>query len=304
MKKICLFLLMFVLFFGLCTCGIFSAEAVQTTSVSTYAGLSNLFSTANSTADDYIVNITGNFKITGQMKLTNAGSTVTLIPSGANRTITASFTSGTNSVTGNPAFYLTAGTLNLGNPNGGSSYTLTLDGGNASARKGALVRVQSDGAVVNMYDGMIIQNNVASGVSVNGGTFNMHGGVIQNCQNASTGTGGGGVVVTVSTPNAGGFNMSGGTIQNCTATYYGGGVGVDYNATFNMTGGTIKDCTAGYYGGGVYIYNRGTSYTPTFNMSGGTITNCSAVYYGGGFASLPGNSMTTNNAVFNMTGAV
>ena len=98
---------------------------------------------------------------------------------------------------------------------------------------------------------------------VNGGTVEMSGGTIINCQGENFG---GGVYI-----DSGIFTMSGGTIDNCFATYQtdgtwgGGGVTVSGAGTFNMSGdATIQNCQA-RMGGGVYVDGG------TFNMEGGKI---------------------------------
>ena len=117
------------------------------------------------------------------------------------------------------------------------------------------------------------------GVYLAGGTFDMTGGSIKNCDVAGFNDYGGGVY-----QNAGSFTMSGGTISNCTAEQ-GGGV-YKKGGSFQMQGGTIGGgdetlgCTADL-GGGVYLGDSGSS-----SISSGIINNCSAkqgggVYYNG-----------------------
>ena len=148
-----------------------------------------------------------------------------------------------------------------------------------------------------------------SGVSINGGTFNLYGGTITGFVNgveigshndiktgssftmyggAITGnkadsSGGGGVFLigtTNSVVTAPSFTMHGGTISNNTAGASdggGGGVYVGEKCSFTMDGGTItgNTATAGN-GGGIYIhFNAGK-----VSISGGTITGNKATATG------------------------
>lgn len=121
-----------------------------------------------------------------------------------------------------------------------------------------------------MYSGVSLSgregnNYFGGGVTVEGGTFHMHGGVIEKC------------------------GIRGGSV--C----YGGGVAVIYGGKFIMDGGTISECycDAKYdvskdlpgstwftgVGGGVFV-SGGSS----FVMNGGTISNNKAISMGGGIA--------------------
>lgn len=119
-----------------------------------------------------------------------------------------------------------------------------------------------------MYSGVSLSgregnNQFGGGVTVSGGTFHMHGGVIENC------------------------GIRGGSV--C----YGGGVAVVYGGKFIMDGGEIKDCYVesdyiDYFdpakcftavGGGVFV-SGGSS----FGMNDGTISNNKATNMGGGIA--------------------
>ena len=119
-----------------------------------------------------------------------------------------------------------------------------------------------------MYSGVSLSgregnNYFGGGVTVSGGTFRMHGGVIENC------------------------GIRGGSV--C----YGGGVAVVYGGKFIMDGGDIKNCyvESGYIdyfdpaqcftavGGGVFV-SGGSS----FVMNDGTISNNKATNMGGGIA--------------------
>lgn len=176
----------------------------------------------------------------------------------------------------------------------GGKLTLTDCKGNAgkvtSAYNGGGVEV--NGGEFNLYGGIITQNKAANGggVKVTGGTVNMYGGEIADNKAAGSaeGTGnGGGVYV-----SGGTFNMRGGSITNNTTEVYGngegngGGVYVHANGTFNLyDGGSITNNKANKYGGGNKgggVYVGSYSQAGTFHMYGGKITNNTATQYGGG----------------------
>lgn len=148
------------------------------------------------------------------------------------------------------------------------SDTLKISGGNEQGNDvPGLLHIKG---TCNMYPGVTIadrkgDNYFGGGVTVQGGTFHMYGGTIDNC------------------------GITGGSI--C----YGGGVAVIYGGAFTMDGGEIKNCfttssfKASDYGmdsriitsagGGVYV-SGGSS----FVMTGGTISNNKANEMGGGVA--------------------
>ena len=149
------------------------------------------------------------------------------------------------------------------------SDTLKISGGNEQSNDvPGLLHIKG---TCNMYPGVTIadrkgNNYFGGGVTVQGGTFHMYGGTIDNC------------------------GITGGSI--C----YGGGVAVIYGNAFTMNGGEIKNCFAtspfkasdSEYmdprsivsaGGGVYV-SGGSS----FVMTGGTISNNKANEMGGGVA--------------------
>ena len=156
--------------------------------------------------------------------------------------------------------------LNLGAADG--SDTLKISGGNEQSNDvPGLLKIEG---TCNMYPGVTIadrkgDNYFGGGVTVQGGTFHMYGGTIDNC------------------------GITGGSM--C----YGGGVGVAYGGSFTMDGGEIKNCFAtspfkwadagmnplwiASAGGGVFV-SGGSS----FVMTGGTISNNKANEMGGGVA--------------------
>lgn len=156
--------------------------------------------------------------------------------------------------------------LSLGAADG--SDTLKISGGNEQSNdEPGLLQIQG---TCNIYPGVTIadrkgNNYFGGGVTVQGGTFHMYGGTIDNC------------------------GITGGSM--C----YGGGVGVAYGGSFTMDGGEIKNCFAtspfkwadagmnplwiASAGGGVFV-SGGSS----FVMTGGTISNNKANEMGGGVA--------------------
>lgn len=120
-----------------------------------------------------------------------------------------------------------------------------------------------------MYSGVSLSgregnNYFGGGVTVSGGTFHMHGGVIEKCGiYGGTICHGGGVAVVY----GGKFIMDGGAIQNCYVesgyiddydpttcfTAVGGGVFVSGGSSFVMNGGTIWKNTATNMGGGIAV---------------------------------------------------
>ncbi len=156
--------------------------------------------------------------------------------------------------------------LSLGAANG--SNALKISGGNEQSNDvPGLLHIQG---TCNMHPGVTIadrkgENYFGGGVTVQGGTFHMYGGTIENC------------------------GINGGSM--C----YGGGVGVAYGGSFTMEGGEIKNCYAtssfkwadagmnypwiASAGDGVFV-SGGSS----FVMKGGTISNNKANEMGGGVA--------------------
>ena len=198
------------------------------------------------------------------------------------------------------------------------------------------------GATLTLTDctgtGKLQGSRSGSGVSINGGTFNLYGGTITGFVNGveigshndiktgssftmyggtitsnEAGSSAGGGVFLISTTNsnvtAPSFTMHGGTISNNTAgaSDGGGGVYVGEKCSFTMDGGTITGNTAtDGNGGGIYIhFNAGK-----VSISGGTITGNKATAtgniscgHGGGIYSERGVTVenvtiTGNNSTF------
>lgn len=183
--------------------------------------------------------------------------------------------------------------LNLGAADGND--TLIINGGKEQCGPGAsLLYIEG---TCNMYPGVTIadrkvDNDYGGGVTVQGGTFHMYGGTIDNCgiTGGSVCCGGGVAVV-----YGGLFIMDGGTIERCfaTSTYkdkkpyiitsVGGGVYVSGGSSFVMTGGTISNNTANEMGGGVAVVasleevsGRLGNFQSSAQILGGTISDNTA----------------------------
>jgi hypothetical protein len=119
-----------------------------------------------------------------------------------------------------------SGTIYLANDGDSSAYLFRVEAGKALTMSG----LHLDGMVITRHGPM---------VSVNGGTFTMNGGFIQN-NITSYGSQGGGVFV-----GSGSFIMNGGAIQkNVSNSASGGGVFVD-SGNFTMSGGVVYGNNAG-----------------------------------------------------------
>ena len=177
----------------------------------------------------------------------------------------------------------------------GNGHTITLGQySSISVQSGAQLNLgAADGSDTLIISGGNEQSNDVPGLLYIQGTCNMHPGVTIADRKGDNYFGGG---VTV---QGGTFHMYGGTIDNCGITggsiCYGGGVAVIYGGSFVMDAGEIKNCyatssfKASDYGmdsriitsagGGVYV-SGGSS----FVMTGGTISNNKANEMGGGVA--------------------
>lgn len=210
----------------------------------------------------------------------------------------------------------------------GNGHTLTVRG-SIQVAEGAQVKLGSkDGNVLEMHgtkngeepgllhikgtcemysrvslSGRVGNNQFGGGVTVYGGTFHMHGGVIQDCgiSEGSVCYGGGVAVV-----YGGKFIMEGGEIKNCHVksnyidrydpdrcfTAVGGGVFVSGGSSFVMNGGTISENTATNMGGGIAVVasyeeiSRGLgNLKSSVEIKGGTVESNSAKIGAGVFAS-------------------
>lgn len=233
-----------------------SAFAATPTTIE--AGSSSEFDSAVATVNaatsgEYIIELTDDIQTGGASF--SSSQHVSIVGNG--HTITF----GGSSIYVNPSAQLSLGAAD-------GSDTLKISGGNEQSNDvPGLLHIQG---TCNMYSGVTItdrkgENYFGGGVTVEGGTFHMYGGTIDNC------------------------GINGGSM--C----YGGGVGVAYGGSFTMEGGEIKNCYAtspfkwadagmnplwiASAGGGVFV-SGGSS----FVMKGGTISNNKANEMGGGVA--------------------
>lgn len=183
----------------------------------------------------------------------------------------------------------------------GATLTLTDCTNQGSIQGNNSTGITINGGTFNMYSGTItgFTNGVQVGLHSNpasGSTFNMYAGKITN--NIS----GGGVFLvgtTNSNMTAPSFIMHGGTISNNTAGASdggGGGVYVGEKCSFTMDGGNItgNTATAGN-GGGIYIhYNAGNVSISNGTITGNTATGEGVINYGGGIYSA--KALTVSNA--------
>ncbi|WP_320611420.1 InlB B-repeat-containing protein [Evtepia sp.] len=172
--------------------------------------------------------------------------------------------------------------VNLGKD--GYEQSLTIKGGGGKETKNVLMQplfTVRENSTLNMYEHVKVcdssSNGTTGGIAIGHGTedksqFNMYGGVIDNCHNSSSVSGGVMVLSSNST-----FTLRGGTISNCSGIK-GGGVSVAPGHML-FSGGQIKNCSASSFGGA--IFNEGE-----VEITGGTITGNSATY-GGGIMNYP-----------------
>jgi len=154
---------------------------------------------------------------------------------------------------------------------GGSSRVLVDIEENEQTSSGSLIQVT--GGKLEMYDGVILQNNSCNRPPGGGGVyicmygnFTMYGGIIRNNKvivSEATNIGGGVCL------NIGTFTMYNGNINGNEANN-GGGVSV-YGGTFNMTGGSISENKGLVAGGGIYLTVGYDDSEGVFTMSGGRI---------------------------------
>ena len=177
----------------------------------------------------------------------------------------------------------------------GSGAVITVPAVNGNAGKFTLCDCVGGGQITR-------SKKNGGGVKVEGGTFNMYGGII-------TGHGDNldmnGVYVCSGTSETrtvwGTFNMYGGTISD-NITSVGGGVRVKEDGVFNLFGGSIAENCAGgsaSTGGGVYV-DGGKFYmysgSITGNYPAGGNGKGGGVYVGSGSFNMSGGSISGNNA--------
>ena len=209
--------------------------------------------TVNSASEgEYVISLTGNVEISGAT--IQSRCPVTILGNGHTLTV----------ATNTYIYVAKEAQVKLGSGDGDDLKICDVSGKQSNDEPG-LLHIKG---TCDMYSGVSLSgregnNYFGGGVTVEGGTFTMHGGVIENC------------------------GIEGGSV--C----YGGGVAVVYGGQFIMDGGEIKDCYAdsdasihfnhplGFtgIGGGVFV-SGGSS----FVMNGGTISNNKATSMGGGIA--------------------
>lgn len=255
--------------------------------------LSAVCTEINTNGGEYTINLTADIT-GGNIDINNANAVVTVIGNG--NTITRP--NGGSAVT-----VSNGATVNLGDGN----TALTISSGTDGDEPG-IVYILSN-SVCNMNKFVTLKdhkgnNYFGGGVTVEGGTFHMNGGTIENCgiDGGSVCYGGGVAVI-----NGGTFVMDGGTITGCYAksdyiddldpnrcfTAIGGGVFVSNGAAFTMNGGTISNCEATNFGGGAALdicYEESQSSglgnpKSKVTINGGSITGNNADCGAGIFAS-------------------
>ena len=244
-----------------------TVHAVATThNVSSAEELSAACADINENGGEHTINLTKDIE-GGCIDIDNGDAIVTVIGNGYTLSATISAVNVSNGAT-----------VNLGDGNS----ELFLTSGDNNDDPGIVYVLEN--STCNMYDKVTLkdhkgQNYFGGGVTVEGGTFHMYGGTIQNC------------------------GIDGGSV--C----YGGGVAVFYGGTFIMDDGIITDCyiKSCYYddydpsrcltaaGGGVFVTGGST-----FTMNGGTISNNIAentegMAFGGGVAMAISDSYSNNS---------
>lgn len=179
------------------------AATPTTIEVSNSSEFDNAVATVNAaTSGEYIIELTDDIQTGGASF--SSSQPVTIVGNG--HTIAL----GKGHIYVNPSAQLSLGAAD-------GSDTLKISGGNEQSNdEPGLLQIQG---TCNMYPGVTIadrkgNNYFGGGVTVEGGTFHMYGGTIDNC------------------------GITGGSM--C----YGGGVGVAYGGSFTMDGGEIKNCFA------------------------------------------------------------
>lgn len=244
----------------------------------------NTVNSASASEGEYVISLTGNVEINGAT--IQSPCPVTILGNGHTLTVQVSI----HVAEGAP--------VKLGS---GDGNVLNIRGTEKGEEPG-LLYISKEGTC-EMYPNVSLSgrkgnNYFGGGVTVEGGTFHMYGGVIENCgiEGGSVCYGGGVAVV-----YGGQFIMDDGTITKCyvNSTYIdevyftgftavGGGVFVSSGSSFVMNGGTISNNKATNMGGGIAvmasideIYNLQSSVI----INGGTVEKNSARTGAGVFAS-------------------
>ena len=265
-------------------------KTVTRIEVGNTAEFEKAISTVNSASEgEYVISLTGNVEISGAT--IQSRCPVTILGNGHTLTVQVSI----HVAEGAP--------VKLGS---GDGNVLNIHGTEKGEEPG-LLYISKEGTC-EMYPGVSLSgrkgnNYFGGGVTVEGGTFHMYGGVIENCgiEGGSVCYGGGVAVV-----YGGEFIMEGGEIKNCyvesdSIDYYdpdrcftavGGGVFVSGGSSFVMNGGTISDNRATNMGGGIAVVasyeeiSRGFgNLKSSVEIKGGTVESNSAKIGAGVFAS-------------------
>ena len=276
------------------------AEGTNVFYVGSAEELTSVCSEINQNGGEYTINLTGDILNTntenneyGQIKITNKDAVVTVIGNGHtlyNPATAVYVENGAKVILGNGESELIL--------QGSNSYINGVTNDNPG-----IIHVLR-GSTCEMNDKVTVkdrksQNYLGAGATVEGGTFIMKGGTIQNCGiDGGSVCYGGGVAVF-----AGGiFTMNGGTITECYAksnhpsddysklyTAMGGGVFVSGSSVFTMNGGTISNCEATNFGGGVAVVTESKKYNGTLTskatVNNGTISDNTALGGAGVFVS-------------------
>ena len=268
-------------------------ETVTVIKVGNEKAFDNAISTVNGASEgEYVISLTGNVEIDGAT--IQSPCPVTLLGNGHTLTV-AQYAS----------IHVAKGArVKLGSEDGN---VLEIRGVSETSNDvPGLLHIQG---TCDMYPRVLLSgregnNYFGGGVTVEGGTFYMHGGVIEKCGiRGGTICHGGGVAVIY----GGQFIMDGGEIKECYATSYdsgwiahprgfagvGGGVFVSGGSSFVMNGGTIWKNTATNMGGGIAvmaslneIVDGGWGHLQSsVEIKGGTVKNNSAQTGAGVFAS-------------------
>ena len=198
----------------------------------------------------------------------------------------------------------------------GSGATLTLTDCTGKGKlQGSGSGVSINGGTFNLYGGTI--TGFVNGVEIGshndiqtGSSFTMYGGAITNNKAGSSAGGGVFLIGTTNQTDPPNFTMHGGTISNNTAGASdggGGGVYVGEKCSFTMDGGTItgNTATAGN-GGGIYIhFNAGNVSISNATITGNkaSATGNTSYGHGGGIYSQRGVTVknvtiTGNNSTY------
>lgn len=260
-------------------------KTVTVIEVGNKADFDNAISTVNGASEgEYVISLTDNVEIGGATIRSKRPVTVTIL--------------------GNKHILTVQGSIHVAE---GAQVKLGSEDGNVleihGTKNGEEPGLLEIKGTCEMYSGVSLSGRVGNnqfggGVTVEGGTFHMHGGVIENCgiDGGSVCYGGGVAVV-----YGGKFIMEDGTITKCYVystyidevyftgfTAVGGGVFVSSGSSFVMNGGTISNNEATNMGGGIAvmasideIYNLQSSVI----INGGTVEKNSARTGAGVFAS-------------------